>query len=305
MQDQLREVERLVRNGGDDDLANAVAAIREELDLLTRPPSWYRRTLARLLVSATVHWERFVQELRETRSAFTLIDRRLRGEIGTLTAEQRREIRSQIADILKTIPGSALFVGMFFLPVPGAQPVLTPIVLKRLGLLPSAWRESYLLAALRQTEARLRGRDRSDLADRLAVVTEQVEHDVVEREQVRQFLETNPDFQILFEEDFDGHMSPTELDAAVAALRTVLDLARAHANEPRWYAFVGDTVVGPYRLDELDVPEIVEGGLVSYERNGSWAPLEAVLERLGAGGAGSSRPGGKSEPSDVPRSTEP
>ena len=273
---QLDRLEQQLRREGHPQEADRVAAIRAEMALLAHPPSWFSRAGSRLRAAARDQWRRFLQELGETRETFALLKKRATGAIPAFSAEERRAVRAQVADILKTVPGSALFVGMFFVPVPGAQ-ALTPALLKKLGLLPTAWRESYVLHALAQVEAELR-RDGDDaLADTVASIAAAVGREADERDRLRRFVERHDGYRVLFDDDLNGKLDASELAEMQATLSHLREVAAQRAGEPIWYTFVGDDVRGPHRLAELDDPRLRAEALVSYSQSGRWAPLGRVL----------------------------
>lgn len=284
---ELAALERHLRREGHVAAARALHEIRRDVALLGRPPSWFARCGARLATRLRPQWERFVRELGETGDAAVLLARAASGGPGVLDAAERARLRTQVGDLLKTVPSAALFVGLFFVPVPGAQ-ALTPLFLARLGLLPSAWRESYALHALDELVARLDGADPAlaAVAARLRALRGTIEQEAGERQALGALLAADPDHVLLFDDDFDGRLDPTELAGAHDALRAVRRAAAERAAEPVWYAFVGAEVLGPHRLADLDAPLCRAAALVRCGREGPWAPLAAVLgaEELQEGG---------------------
>ena len=77
--------------------------------------------------------DRIVNEVRETRELYELL---LKSRNETLTAEEKRKVRAQLFDILKTIPTLAIFA------LPGGSLAL-PILIRLLpfNLLPTSFED--------------------------------------------------------------------------------------------------------------------------------------------------------------------
>jgi LETM1-like, RBD len=89
------------------------------------------RAAASVMIRKNLH--RIVQEIHETQELYTLL---MKSTHTTLDAEERRKVRKQLLDILKTIPALAIFAA------PGGGLIL-PVLIKLLpfNLLPSAFEE--------------------------------------------------------------------------------------------------------------------------------------------------------------------
>lgn len=273
---ELHALERQLREEGLPDAARRVQAIRRELVLLEQPPAWFKRVGGRLAARMRGQWGRLAQELDETCEAGALVARALRDGPRSLDAGDRRRLRAQILDLLKTVPSMAIFVGLFFVPLPGAQ-ALAPFFLSRLQLLPSSWRQTWALNALDETAARFDASGDLRAAERLRAVRGRLAADVAELESLRRFLDSHPEYTLLFDDDFDGRLDADELARAQELVRLVRAVGAERGHERIWYAFLGEAVCGPYRLAELDVTPFRERALVSWERSGAWAPLRSVL----------------------------
>jgi len=152
------------------------------------------------------------------------------------------------------VPAATLTLAIEAIPVPGTS-VLTPVVLVKLGLLPSRWREARIRARLSEEVDRLRAQGRDRDADELSALELQIslQRDACEL--------LGRELQAHWDTEGDG-WDAEDVQAYDAALDTTR-AADPHAE--RFYVAYKGEVFGPIRLAEL--PEDVEV-LVSYERTG-------------------------------------
>jgi hypothetical protein len=276
---ELQGLERALRREGHRDAARELQAIRRDLVLMAQPPSRLARLASRLATRTRPHWERLRRELAETGEASRLFGRAAQDGPESLSPAEQERLEAQIVDVLKTIPSLALFIGLFFVPLPGAQ-AMTPLFLSRFGLLPSAWRDGYALHGLGTLARRLElgGPQHAAVVGRLRALRAELAAHVPQRAALGAALRTHPDHVLLFDDDFDGRLSPVELATAWEVLLRVREEATRSAERPGWYAFVSGEVLGPFRLAELDAPRFRDVALVSFGAgSAAWAPLRLVL----------------------------
>ncbi len=219
--------------------------------------------LERLQGFASTQWERALGELDESAELLGLLARTAGDE--PLAHDERARLEEQLRDVVRMVPASALTVGLKA--IPGGT-FVTPWVLRKLGLLPSRWREAHLLETLRKEADALRA-EHPVAARRIDVLRATLTQEG-ERRAVLQV-----ELQAHWDADRDGLWDPEETAAYEQAVRA-LRARRARDGWKRgWYLACEDTLFGPTRLEELvdaELPPV----LVSWEGQ-AWVRLQDLL----------------------------
>ncbi len=242
--------------------------LQEELDAIENP-SMIGRLSKAALDTAGRQWRNVVGELQESREVMAILTRRVRGS-APLSDEDADKVRSQLGDLLRVVPAGVLALANAALPIPGTG-LLTPWLLSRLGLMPSRWRESHLLAELQREEQRLREEGHADAADRVAAVAQDVEHEADAREAVAR------DAALLthWDANDNGQWDDDERDAYHHALDLLKKLPQRQRSKRQWFVRVDDQLFGPCRLTEL--PVLPAHTLVSLRGRSGWVSLDDLL----------------------------
>lgn len=265
-----------------EELAEALAAsgadvahlrpLQLELDVVEHP-SALRRLSDRALKAARRQLDLALGELDDSRRVVALIAVRVR-RMQRLSPEEADEVRGQLADLLKLVPAGLIAATNYTLPIPGTS-LFTPVILRRLGLLPSRWREAHLLHALQREALRLRATGRDDAALRVEALRDELALEADAREATRR--EAN--VLTHWDANGDGVIDAQEGQAYADELERVRVLADQRAHRRAWYLFSEGEVFGPVRLSELGPagPE-----LVCYDGRTGWVAL-AHLQAPGVG----------------------
>ena len=249
-----------------------------EFHVLERPPGLLTRMTAKARTSAGRHWSAFVGELQESKEAVGLGLRRMIG--GELSAEERDKVRAQIVDLVKVFPAGLIAAANSAFPVPGTG-VFTPWILNRLGLMPSRWREAYLLEQLRQHATRLSDAGHTSAAAALTRLRDEVERDADRRERVGRGAR----LLTHWDSNRNGVWDDDERAAYLREVARVRDLADRFAARKQWYIEDEGEVFGAVRLSELlddgDLSEHLdnEALLVCYDGTSGWVALPHLLGR--------------------------
>ncbi len=240
--------------------------LQDELDVVEQP-GMVRRLSRRALDTAKRQWELAVGEVRESREMFALVGKRARSR-QKLSPEEADTVRSQLADLLRLVPATLVVATNQVLPLPGTS-LLTPYLLKRLGLMPSRWRESHLLWELQKEAETLHAAGRHRAAERV----EALQHELEEEADAREAAEEHAYVLTHWDADGNGVIDAEEQRAYDEACEEVRGLAGRFAHRRRWYLFTEGGVVGPVRLTEL---EDVGPVMVSYDGRTGWVALSRV-----------------------------
>lgn len=253
--------------------ATELRELEVELETAERPPGLLRRLGARAREAAALQWERFVGELRESGEAMRLISGAMRGE--SLTPEDRDKVRSQVLDLVRVFPAGVIAAANSAFPIPGTG-LFTPWILLRLGLMPSHWREAHVIEQLRKKQRAAEAAGRHDAARRIGAVAERIEHEADERDKM------GHDANLLTVWDRNGNKrwDPSEIEAYLAELAKVRDLARRFAVRREWYFCENGEVFGAERLSELGALDAAGRSarlLVCFAGKTGWVSLADVL----------------------------
>lgn len=172
--------------------------------------------------------------------------------------------------------------------MPGTSAV-TPWLLRKLGLMPSRWREARLLHRLQEEAIRLRAADFGAEADEVDALAATITRECDDREA----LTHETAVLAWWDTDQDGRWEPEEREAYDAAVGVLRAAVPVHGHTRRWYLCDRRYVFGPLRLSELgDAPP--DGHLmVRFDVVEAWVSLADVLGSVEDGVVAPARaPGG-------------
>ena len=251
-------------------------ALREELDTLERPPGLLRAWSRSASDFATRQWGHLVGELRESSALMDIVRRGCAGE--ELSLAERTQARAQLLDLLRMAPAGMLVLVLQAVPVPGTG-LLAPWMLRRLGLMPSRWREAHLLHALQEEAERLRAGRYDAEASAVDALREALTAEARQRDaQAAQCALLD-----WWDADGNGEWDPPERAAyAEAVARLALGLPDTR-HQRRWYVAWNHQVFGPIAL--VDLVDDAPGGplLVRLEGDPGWVRLSDLGPRARAG----------------------
>jgi len=265
-------VEDLYRRGLHDRAA-AVDDLGHAVDALERPPGIVGRVTSAARREAARQWRLAVEEWGESRAALRLMRARLAGR--ALTPDEMDALRHQALDLLRTVPAGALTAASALVPLPGFM-LLTPWMLRRLGLLPSRWREQALLERLQEEARQLRG---SGQAAGAAEV-ESLADEIAGRRELRDALQQRAALRTLWDLDGDGVISDTERSAYDAEVARLAGAIAGVGPARRWFLLLDGQVIGPVRWGEVLDADPAIPLLVCLDGESGWVRL-ADLRALG------------------------
>jgi hypothetical protein len=266
---QLQVVTKeLARTGYD---VRELEAVTRELRSLERPPGLAARMSRRLKDMAAAQWRNLVGELEESREAFALLTSAMKGK--KLTPEERDMIRAQMLDLVRLFPAGLIAAANSAFPIPGTG-LLTPWILRKMGLLPSRWREAHVLTELRKEANKLRKAGNLQAAERLLQIEQDVEREAAERERVAR------DTELLthWDENRNGQWDPPERKQYEAELARLKDELSTSATRRRWFFSYQGEVFGPLRLGDLEKRGAPSASLLCcYDGKSGWVAVSDLL----------------------------
>jgi len=248
--------------------------------------SWLVRNGRRLMAMWSRHRENAGAEVGETRQLLD-VARRLLVEREEVSPEELEQARLQLLDVLRAVPASAIIAGTFMIPLPGAQPIPPPVLMERLGLLPSSWREETSLTELRDLIVMSREAGLEEVARGLEEILQRLRRHEERKAQLAQYARQNPDWRVFFDDDFDQRLSEEELEHLQERIGQAARAAVHAPDDPAWMVFYRgdnghDKRAGPLSFNELRAafPDS-RRALVRYGDGEWWVPLWAVLSDIG------------------------
>ena len=275
---------RLERQGLDQ-AAMRLIQLHELLETAMEGTTWFERNKARMTALLTRHVENAETEVQQT-SQLLDVAKRLVIDREAVPADEMAAARAQLLDLLKTLPASAVFAGTLLIPVPGAQPVLLPILMERLGLLPSAWHEPELESGLRDLTKLARSYFLDDVAEELEAMLADVRANSTKIAKLKEYVQEHSDWQVFFDENLDMKVSPEELENLRTRIRDAAADALATPEERLWHAYFrskggADATRGPLSFAEVRQQfGHRRDALVRRGDDSWWVPLWALMEEL-------------------------
>lgn len=272
----LRSLIADLRRRGLDARADAVDELDRAVDALERPPGIVGRVTAAARREAARQWRLALEEWGESREALRLMRERLSGR--RLAPEEAEAVRAQALDLLRTVPAGVLTAASALVPVPGFM-LLTPWMLRRLGLLPSRWREEALLARLRDEARALREGGEEEGAAQL----ESLAGEIADRRELRDELDRHAALRTHWDLDGDGVVSPDERAAYDGEVARLVEALVEVGPARRWFLQLDGEVIGPVRWGELSDADPDLPLLVCLDGRSGWVWLADLRERAGFG----------------------
>ena len=246
--------------------------LEREVNVAEAPPTVLGRLVHQTKASLAEHWRHALAEVRQSQQVMQLVGASVRGE-KELSEEERAAIREQLLDVFRMVPAGVLVGTNAVLPVPGTS-LVTPWVLLKLGLLPSRWREAYLLDRLRKQHEQLAQGGHDGAAQRLLDLHDRVESDARRREVVR----TDAGLLTHWDHNANGLWDDDEREAYLSELFRMRGLVSANWTAKRWFVDYQHEVFGAVRLSVLaaQVPP-TQDMLVCFDGQSGWVSLRHLL----------------------------
>ena len=232
--------------------------VQEELSILERP--W----MAKIKHALRKNYRHVKGEMLESLEMTSL----LRKGVHNLTAKEKEKIRTQLLDFAKVLPAGFIAAANAVLPIPFTS-VLTPMLLQKMGLLPSRWNEARILHLLQEEEEMLRSRGLLQLASSVHKIYDSIEMDAYNRERHLSLL-------LHWDENENGLWDQDEIEAYQAECVKMKSLSLQQGHTRNWFISQNGLVFGPTTFDDL--PEDDPDLLVKFGTKTKWVALLDCLQ---------------------------
>jgi len=281
----INKLVKKLKEKGLTEAANRLEEVVYRLDSLLVGATWVEKNSRRFSAVFSRHVENAGLEAQET-AKLVEVARKMFISKETVNRADREAARTQLVDLLKTVPASAVLAGTFLIPVPGAQPILGPLLMEKLGLLPSAWSESDLEKELRDLLSIARRYVLDDVVEELEGLLAQARGHAQRIQELDRFIRDNPDWLVFFDENMDKRISVSELEVLEQRVERLAERAAGSPEAREWYAFFhgrdgSDVVRGPCTFAELEQQFAEKRNVLARCKDEEWwVPLWAVIEEL-------------------------
>ena len=229
---------------------------QEELQIIERP--W----LSRLQNGFAKHIRFLKGEIDETMEMVQLLKK------GNLTAKEKQTVKTQLLDFAKILPAGFIAATNAVLPIPGTS-LFTPLILQKMGLLPTQWNEAHILHLLQQEESNLRSQGLIDLAEQIQKVSDSIHAQSYSRSQ-------NMSLLLHWDANGNGIWDEDEIAAYQKECQRTCEFAKQDPHSNSWYIQQNGLVFGPTTFDRL--PKIDAELLVRYQSKTKWVALNDLSD---------------------------
>ena len=217
------------------------------------------------------HWQRAKGELQESKELTMLLKRAKKEGAASLSQEERIFIKQQLTDFFRIFPAGLIASINAALPLPGTS-LMTPWLLKKLGLLPSRWREANLLKTLQDGHQKLRQQGQNNLAQQLLTLQETITTEAEKREVC--------DLLVVWDKNQNGIWDPEEEEAYREECHKTKELYTTSATERKWFLLYEGLVFGPTALNSIDSQKHA-ATLIKFEQQTEWTRLSDIIALVG------------------------
>ena len=239
------------------------------LELIEEPQGFFSNAVKAVKDALKVNIDQFFYEVDDTKEAFKKISQSLSNE-EEISEQDREFIREQLIDLFKVVPASVIAIGNTAIPIPGAA-LLTPMILKKLNLLPSRWVEHSILENLKAQKDHLKNINQLEAAETVSELIEELNL----KANLSERISDKCKLLSYWDEDNDNEWSEEELLKYNAELKRIKEIASTEAKTRTWYCQIHENLFGPCSIDLFfeDGAEIPLDMLVSYKGETGWISM--------------------------------
>ena len=213
------------------------------------------------------NWRRAKGELKESKE-LTILFKKLHKEGSTaITEAERIFIKQQLTDFFRIFPAGLIAGVNAALPIPGTS-FITPWILKKMGLLPSRWREANMLKTLQESHQKLRKQGEENLAQELLSLESTLKQEATQREVC--------DLLVVWDANQNGIWDPEEEEAYQKECVKVRTIYTHSATARSWFLLHEGLVFGPTPIHNLTKEEHPDT-LTRFAEQTQWVRLSDIL----------------------------
>ncbi|MAA78454.1 MAG: hypothetical protein CL916_04280 [Deltaproteobacteria bacterium] len=211
------------------------------------------------------NWKRVRGEMKESKEFIKLIKKARKEGKDSLREDEQLFIRQQLKDFFRVFPASIIAGANAILPIPGTS-FVTPFLLKKLNLLPSRWREAYMLKTLQKAHQKLKEEEKT----REIALLSQIETELEEQAQQRQKC----DLLIVWDANQNGVWDEEEKQAYQEELHKTSTIYQTAKDKRSWFLLHEGLIFGPTALST--VSDTLEG-LIRFQDKTQWVRYQDML----------------------------
>ena len=257
-EERIKELKAILAENGLQ--LDEVAHLEAALQVTKRP--LHKRALSLL----KANWNRVKGEFTESVELSALLKKARKEGKNALSDTERDIIKTQLKDFFRVFPAAIVAGVNSALPIPGTG-FFTPFLLRKMGLLPSRWREAYILKTLQKAHSKLK-QEGSETG--VALITD-LEHDIEEEAQRR----NSCDLLAVWDANQNGVWDEDEIKAYQQEVQRTQTFLRKNTDRKDWFLMHNGLVFGPTSLDNL--PQGLDNLLVCYQDTTQWIKATDLL----------------------------
>jgi len=221
----------------------------------------------RALSVLKANWARVKGEITESKELSSLLHKAKKDGVKSLSNEEKIIIKTQLKDFFRIFPATLVAGVNAVLPIPGTG-MFTPLLLRKLGLLPSRWREAHMLQTLQTVHKKLKEQGEQTSLK----ILEDLEHDMEEEAQERRVC----DLLVVWDTNNNGVWDDNEIAAYQEELKRTQEFWDQHEDEKNWFLLHDGLVFGPTSFK--NVPNDIEQLLVRYQDKTEWVRFSDLTQ---------------------------
>ena len=253
----LKLLKKLEENGVD---TNEILHLEAAIQTTKKP--MHKRAIEIL----KANWKRVKGEISESKRLTMLLKKSQVEGSSSLTTDEKKFVQEQLIDFFRIFPASLIAGVNAVLPIPGTG-LLTPLILKKLGLLPSRWREANMLQTLQNTHLKLRSSGDTETLKLMEELQQDLDNEVEQRKVC--------DLLVVWDANRNGIWDENEKITYQNELIRTLPYVQTFAKERSWFILHDGLVFGPSEFGNIpkDIPSI----LVRFKDQTKWVDLRDLL----------------------------
>ena len=268
----MEKLEELLGDSGLDEVT--IEQIDIEIRTNEIPPGFLGKFKSTVDALIKEHYGHLKAEVFETYEIFEIINEKVKSKT-LFNQEEKSKIRSQMTDIVKLFPAGMFAALNALLPIPGTS-LLTPLVLAKLGLLPSRWRDAHILNKLKINSNKFCQQNLNMEAEALKNLSHYIDNENLKKDKVN----LNANLLSYWDINKNHKWDSNEKIAYLRELEKVSEILLKKGFDRRWYISLGEEIWGPLSINKIipKAPQLDENMMVCWDGKSGWVDIQDLHE---------------------------
>ena len=251
---------------------DALESIEIEMAANDCPPGFLGKLKGRTKKLLRNHYGHLKGELFETSEIFCILKEKIVKK-KALDAEEKSKIKAQMSDLVKMFPAGMFTALNACLPVPGTS-LLTPLLLAKMKLLPSRWRDAHVLEKLRAEGKKLTPKGIE--SEQLVKLDEALD----KQRKKQDAVSLNANLLTHWDVNRNGEWDRDEKIAYRDELKKLGEIIKRKAMVQNWFIRLCTETWGPFPIGRIMnvAPELDEDLMVCWAGKSGWVDIQDLYE---------------------------